>query len=85
MTKPSMDLRTAIEKADDGDFLREMIAFAAQRLMDLEVETLAGAGYGERSPQRQTQRNGYRDRRWQTRAGDVTGKGSRKGVRVIFG
>lgn len=71
MTKPSMDLRTAIEKADDGDFLREMIAFAAQRLMDLEVETLAGAGYGERSPQRQTQRNGYRDRRWQTRAGDV--------------
>ena len=71
MTKPSMDLRTAIEKADDGDFLREMIGFAAQRLMDLEVETLAGAGYGERSPQRQTQRNGYRDRRWQTRAGDV--------------
>lgn len=71
MTKPSMDLRTAIEKADDGDFLREMIGFAAQRLMDLEVETLAGAGYGERSPQRQTQRNGYRDRRWRTRAGDL--------------
>jgi putative transposase len=43
MSKPSMDLRTAIEKADDGDFLCEMIGFAAQRLMDLEVETLAAA------------------------------------------
>jgi len=71
MTTSRMDLRTAIEKADDGQFLRELIGYAAQRLMDLEVEALTGAGYGERSPGRQTRRNGYRDRQWQTRAGTV--------------
>ncbi len=41
-----------------------MIAFAAQRLMNLEVEGLTGAGHGERSADRLNQRNGYRDRDW---------------------
>lgn len=71
MTNSDMELRTAIQKADDGTFLRELIGYAAQRLMDLEVEAMTGAGYGERSPDRQTRRNGYRDRQWKTRAGNV--------------
>jgi transposase-like protein len=41
-----------------------MIGFAAHRLMELEVEGLTGAGYGERKPERLAQRNGYRDRSW---------------------
>jgi putative transposase len=48
-----------------------MIGFAAQRLMELESEALCGAGHGERSAERRNQRNGYRDRGWETRAGTV--------------
>src|ERR1700753_840929 len=48
-----------------------MIGFAAQRLMELEVEGLTGAAYGEKAPERLAQRNGYRDRTWETRAGTV--------------
>ncbi len=48
-----------------------MIQFVAQRLMDLDVEALCGAGYSIRSDERSNSRNGYRDRLWQTRAGDV--------------
>jgi transposase-like protein len=48
-----------------------MIGFAAQRLMELEVEGLTGASYGEKNPERLAQRNGYRDRTWETRAGTV--------------
>lgn len=69
MTDEMMSLRALIEKAPDADLLREMIGFAAQRLMELEVGELAGATYGERSAERLAQRNGYRD--WQTRAGTV--------------
>jgi hypothetical protein len=49
-----------------------MISFAAQRLMDLGVEGLCGAGFGESSDDRTNHRNGYRDQRWETRA-DVRG------------
>jgi putative transposase len=71
MTNDSIALKGLVEKACDTDFLREMIGFAAERLMALEVEALTGAGYGERSADRANCRNGYRERTWETRAGTV--------------
>jgi len=71
MTDDMMSLRRLLEKSSDADLLREMIGFTAQRLMALEVEGLTGASLGERSPDRINQRNGYRDRLWETRAGTV--------------
>ena len=71
MTDDKIALRELLEKGSDATLLREMIGFAAQRLMELETETLCGAGHGERSEGRTNQRNGYRDRDWQTRAGSV--------------
>ena len=71
MTDEMMSLRTLLEKSSDADLLREMVGFAAQRLMELEVESVTGAAHGERSPERVNHRNGYRDRIWETRAGAV--------------
>ena len=71
MTTEKIALRELLEKGSDATFLREMIGFAAERLMALETETLCGAASGERSAERTNQRNGYRDRDWHTRAGTV--------------
>jgi len=71
MTNDMMNLRALMEKSADADFLREMIGYGAQRLMELEVSGLTGAAHGEKSPDRLVQRNGYRDRDWETRAGTV--------------
>jgi transposase-like protein len=71
MTDEMMTLKALLEKSADSDLLREMIGFTARRLMELEVEGLTGAAPGERSPERVNQRNGYRDRSWETRAGTV--------------
>jgi transposase-like protein len=53
---------------DGNDLLREMVREFAERLMAAEVDVLCGAGYGEVSAERVNSRNGYRDRRWDTRA-----------------
>jgi len=71
MTDDRMALQGLLEKASDTELLRDMITFAADRLMALEVDGLCGAGHGERSIDRTTHRNGYRDRVWETRAGAV--------------
>jgi putative transposase len=71
MTDDRIALRELLEKGSDATFLREMIGFAAQRLMELETDGLCGAAHGERSEARLNQRNGYRERDWQTRAGTV--------------
>ena len=71
MTDDMIALRELLEKGSDATLLREMIGFAAQRLMELEAETACGAGHGERSENRTNLRNGYRDRDWHTRVGTV--------------
>jgi transposase-like protein len=71
MTIDRMTLKALVEKGSDDDLLREMMAYVANRMMDMEVESLTGAAHGERTPSRTNHRNGYRERAWQTRAGTV--------------
>ena len=71
MTIDRMTLKALVEKGSDDDLLKEMMAYVANRMMDLEVEGLTGAAHGERSPARINHRNGYRQRTWETRAGTV--------------
>jgi putative transposase len=74
MAKPSIALSELLEKGSDTDLLREMIQHIAQRVMEMDVENICSASYGERSPERQNSRNGYRERLWETRAGAVNVK-----------
>jgi len=71
MTKPGTALTALVEKGAVADLLKQMIQFVPQRMMELDVEGLCNVGFDVKSPDRVNSRNGYRDRLWQTRAGDV--------------
>src|ERR671921_1019889 len=59
-------------REEHGDVIRESVRVVAQELMEIEVSELIGAERGERRPEdRVTHRNGYRARRWDTRAGEI--------------
>ena len=70
-TKANISLAELVEKGADTDLLREMIQYMAQRMMDMDVESVCAAAYAERSAERLNSRNGYRERLWETRAGSV--------------
>jgi len=55
---------TPIDPFGDVDLVREMIRRVTQRMMDMDVENLCAAAYGERSLDRANSRNGYRERTW---------------------
>ena len=74
MTKPSIALADLLEKGADTDLLREMTTHIVERVMQFDVENLCAAGYGERMPERQNSRNGYREPLWETRAGLIAVK-----------
>ena len=71
MTDDRMALLELIEKSADADLVRAMLAFAAERMMELEVEARTGVPAGQRSRERLNHRNGYRERAWDTRSGRI--------------
>jgi putative transposase len=71
MTDDRMALMEALQKADDGNFLRSLAETVLQILMEADVEGMIGAGRYERSGERSTWRNGYRDRTLDTRLGQL--------------
>ena len=74
MTEISMALLELLRKHgldQDVDFLREGVRLLSQQIMELEVSEQVGAGRHERRAERNNQRNGYRDRLWETRVGDI--------------
>ena len=75
MAEDRIALLETVRKAiadGDPDFLREGVRVLAQAVMEAEVSELTGLPHGERDPERRlTRRNGYRDRRWDTRVGTV--------------
>ena len=74
MVNERMDLLELLRKGGmdgDVDFLREALRVLVEGIMDAEVSSRTGAEYGERSPERVTQRNGYRSRAWDTRVGTM--------------
>ena len=74
MTTPTMDALDVIRKRvgeADVDFLRETLQVVLHAVMDADVSQQIGAGLHERTPDRGDYRNGYRARRWDTRAGTI--------------
>jgi transposase-like protein len=74
MTDLSIDLVEYLDKLSmesDADLLRDSLKMVVQLLMEADVSHQIGAKKYERTPERVNQRNGYRDRVWETRAGEV--------------
>ena len=71
MTDDRMPLANLIQKSGDGDFLRSVAEAVLKMLMEADVEGMIGAGRHERSPERVTWRNGYRERTLDTRLGSL--------------
>ena len=74
MAETSLSLEELVRKLmgdDHADILRETLGWFVRELMEAEVAAQIGAGLHERSPERTTQRNGYRERAWATRAGEI--------------
>src|SRR5919199_331307 len=71
MTDDRLALLDALQKAEDGNFLRALAETVLQILMESDVEGQIGAGRYERSGERTTWRNGYRDRTLDTRLGSL--------------
>ncbi len=71
MTEDRLPLAELMAKAGDGDFLRSVAEAVVQLLMETDVDGLIGAGRHERSGDRTTYRNGYRDRTLDTRLGSL--------------
>ena len=71
MAEDSMALIELMQKADGGDFLRSLAEAVLQLLMEADVDGLIGASRHERSPERVSYRNGYRDRSLDTRVGSL--------------
>src|SRR5436189_816797 len=65
------ELVREVLRDDHGDVIRESVKAVAQELMEAEISELIGAQLGERTEDRATHRNGYRPRRWDTRAGEI--------------
>ena len=71
MTEENLALAELLQKSGDGDFLRTVAEAVLQILMEADIEGLIGAARHERSAERINCRNGYRDRRLDTRLGSV--------------
>jgi len=74
VTKKSMPVEEWMRKGFEehgSDLLREMVAVFAQVLMSADADTVCGAAFGSRSPERVNRRNGYRSRSWDTRVGSI--------------
>ena len=71
MTDETLPLAELLAKAGDGDFLRSVAEAVLQLLMEADVEGVIGAGRHERTLERATYRNGYRDRSLDTRLGSL--------------
>jgi transposase-like protein len=71
MTEERLPLAELLAKAGDEDFLRAVAEAVVQMLMEADVEGLIGAARHERSGERTTYRNGYRDRAFDTRLGSL--------------
>ncbi len=69
MTTPEVVAKTLID--EHSDFMREAVAIVAREIMEAEISGQIGALRGEISAERSTHRNGYRDRLWETRVGEI--------------